>query len=465
MRRVDWSRARRRAPRWLCLLTIGWLMAGGSCDGRPTPDGTRVQALPEFGARVQEFQTTVDEGADGVIDASDVGTTTTAAPGQLSNASATQSVSMYASRDVDTVYAECGHALQPGTSETVCTGVIRAAFIAAGSGNIKFDIVAIRAPSAGQLPPFVDSVVTGEVTIGCGGGPGVGTTETVMNPPPGGPAGVEIYSLYDIIAGATPGEVCEVEIDLTASVTTNGLAEPLTVIQTVSVTAPISTTPVCVTNKQCPAERPFCNADGDCGSGGEGSPALVAAEQCQAPFVTDVFAGSRCSEGVSGSFCRGDFECRTGWTCLAGFCRGDTSCSSDADCPPEASICTEQGTCSPFGAQGADCVSTDFCRMGLICSSNSCTAILGQGEDCTQPFTQCDGPFACFPSTDTCEVPLPLGSVCSADIECADYPLDNSCNQAIGVGVCAVRQSPGGPCTQNIDCASNSCDTVGGTCN
>ncbi len=435
---------------WLVVLVLLLGFAIGS-DCTTSSEG-KLASPPSFAGLLQEFETLVDDLADGSIDASDAGSTT-GGPGALSTSTSLHSVSLASESDSDTILAHCEHTLSPGTSETGCMAIIRASFDVAEAGTTEFYVEATRTPGETLAPTGLSSSLEGVVSIDCVTD---STTDSVNNP----------TSFFEttsrtILVNTQLGDACAVTIQMTASVTTSGLATPTSFIQTVSVTVPTSTTPDCTRASQCPAETPFCDANGSCGTGDEGQPANVVVEDCMAEFISSF----GCSHGVSGSVCRGDFECTDGYDCSGlGVCVGQTPCVSDLDCSPPADICTEQGTCSPYGEQGEGCVTGDFCRQGLICLSNRCTVLIGQGEDCTLPNTVCDG-LACFPSTGTCEAPRPLGSSCTDNVECEDSPAFNSCNQAVG-GVCTVRQSSGGPCTQNLDCAGfQGCDLGTNTCN
>jgi hypothetical protein len=441
-----------------------WILVLAIC-GCPSQTSKLMVGPPSFEGLLQEFLTEVDEGDDGSLEASDVGSLTAGAsdPGTLSTSASTQQVSFSAESDHDSILTHCEHVLTAGTSRTACTGTVRGEFVPAETGTARFYVAAVRSPGPSDTPSGLTDSVNGRVVVDCGQG---SVLEVVDQPA----AGVGVFDKADIEVEAEEGVPCLVTIEHTATASAASMPVGTSLIQTVSVTGQVlSSSPECTRSDQCPAEAPVCDADGVCGTGDEGQPGLIASIHCQTPFVAgSPFVDPGCSWGVSGSACRGDFECQTdaGYTCSANVCVGSTACSSDGDCPPEAPYCSDQGTCSPHGEQGDGCVTGDFCRQGLICLSKRCTVILGEGGDCTQPFTTCDGPYACFPSTNTCETPRPLGSICTADVECAAYPVDNSCNQAIGGGVCAERQSSGGPCADNLDCQGFAgCDTGTGTCN
>lgn len=445
--RRDSIRLWRFALACLCALAIG-----SDCS---TPREGKMSAFPSFDTLTQAFETRVDDGGDGSIEASDVGTIvgTSADPGVLSTSTTTHQVSFSAFSDSDSVLSHCEHSLSPGSSETACTGTVRARFDVEVGGFTVFYLSALTAPNGAAAPASLSSSLEGEVSVDCGVSSG---TALVYNPAP-----ILEGSTDQIVLNVEGGSSCQVTIVQTAIATTTGLAAPASFVQTVSVSAVTTAIPDCTESGQCPPEAAFCDSTGVCGTGDEGSPALVAATHCATPFVS----ASGCSYGVSGSTCRGDFECADGYACSGGVCVGDTACATDIDCSPSAPICTEQGTCSTHGEQGEGCVTGLFCRAGLICLSNRCTVILGEGEDCSAIHTTCDGPYVCFPSTQTCESPLPLGSSCAANIECQDFPLANSCNAAAG-NTCSARQGTGGPCAQDIDCAGfGGCDQGTGTCN
>lgn len=442
---------RGRLVRSFALVAIAAVAMGGSCDlGSPG----KFVPFPSFDGQLQGSYAYVDEGNDGSFEAEDLDAIVasgSAAPGLLSSAAATQTVSITAERDAESILVHCEHALLPGTSQTGCQGSVVAAFDVATAGSSSVQIQASSVTATLPAPGTLTQVLHGEVTIDCGGVPQSGIVDW--------PAGVGESSNRDELAELVAAP-CLFTIQIDARIETSGLAVPLDFVQTIAVSVTTSDLPECSDASQCPAEAPFCDANGACGTGDEGEPAVVAAIHCDTPFVTP----SGCSRGVSGSLCRADFECVDGNSCNGSVCVGDTACTSDVDCPP-GEFCSEQGTCSPFGLQGGGCLTGEYCRQGLICLSGNCTAILDEGGDCTQPFVICDGGLHCFQSSGTCEVRLPLGDACSENGECADYPVDGSCNQAVG-GVCTLRQSSGGPCAQSADCAGFiGCNLGTGTCN
>ncbi len=434
--------------------TLG--VAGVGCVETNTAD---MNSPPEFGTRTQEYETRVDEGNDGTIEASDPNALppglSMSAPGLLSSSTATQTVEFYARADQDTIFASCEHTLEPGTSKTTCDGVVRGAFTVSKSGFGIFVAAALLVPDSDDRTPAVEARHTGDVTIVCGSEQ---RSDSVGRSPEFAVPDNELLKMP-----AVEGETCEVTIDFAGAVETDGLTASLKVIQAVSVTGPIESTPDCTTNEQCPAESPFCGSNGGCTNGEEGSPADIPAVQCATEFATNAAGGQTlCVEGVPGSPCSGDHGCQEGYACVNNQCQGNTACASDADCPVGESTCTEQDFCSPSGEQGDGCILSTKCAKGSICLSNVCTVIRFEGESCAEPATRCDGGLRCDGAF--CVPLLPPGSACSADEECLLSPGINVCNQAIG-GECAARGQAGFDCARDIECISFAgCNESTGQC-
>ncbi|MEM9175074.1 MAG: hypothetical protein AAGC67_07550 [Myxococcota bacterium] len=439
-----------RLPLRLGALLLAVACLGSECPPRNAPSGF-LDPFPNFFAQIQEFATFVDEGADGSLEAPPVPQSVVGGasnPGVLGTSTVSQSVSIAASADSDSILAHCEHTLVPGTSETGCVGTLRGTFVVAEPGVAVFTAQAVA-----WIQPDLSSEVSSQIRIDCGDD----EAEFSLSLDPSDPVAV---AAADVRLGVEEGQVCLVEIELTASVTTVALAAATEVRQTVSVSAATTEGVQCTRSSQCPAEVPICDADGRCNTGDEGSPATVTRLHCVTPFVSTFFG---CTNAQSGSPCSAADECASGYTCNAfDVCEGAIPCASAGDCPGSVPTCTELGFCSGRGVQGDACVFTSACQQGLLCRSNQCTVILQQGEACPQPAASCDGGLLCDPDTDTCEQLRPPGSSCSANIQCADVPPTfYTCT----LGTCSAVSMTGGQCDDDDDCSFTTCNTSTNVCN
>jgi hypothetical protein len=205
------------------------------------------------------------------------------------------------------------------------------------------------------------------------------------------------------------------------------------------------------------------------------------------PGCFGVFTGTL-HEGES---CAWGSECisRECWTestqcteaCCRGVCTGDTP-------PPVGGIgercrysaCREgyceDSLCVPLLPEGAACVLTAQCDVGLSCDPDRCTRLPGAGEPCTtscRDFGQvCDG-GRCKP------IGLP-GAPCSDDSTCSPfYTCEGTCmarqlgDDCIGsvvcplplvcdwrMGQCVEPKPDSEPCIYSYECESRSCGAL-----
>jgi hypothetical protein len=263
--------------------------------------------------------------------------------GVLSSSSSTQTVTFSAESDFDSILTHCEHSLTAGTARTACNGTVRGQFVPAEEGFAAFYVAAQLRPRPFDLPAGLTDALSGLVTIDCGVDGAVVSVENssgVSNPVTSGKATVDIQE----------GTPCQVQIDYSGEVTTSAMAVATALTQTISVTMAGGLAAKCTRSAQCPAEAPICGADGACGKSDEGQSADVAAVHCATPYVSQL----GCSWGVSGSKCRGDFECRTdaGYTCSlpVGVCAERQSsggpCASNQDCQGFTGCNIGTGTCN-----------------------------------------------------------------------------------------------------------------------
>jgi hypothetical protein len=153
-----------------------------------------------------------------------------------------------------------------------------------------------------------------------------------------------------------------------------------------------------------------------------------------------------------GCFCSADAECAAparcnGRTCQIPRARGEF-CVHDTDCAGSdalgAIVCLPtKSYCGP-GADGY------FCDFDTDCVNNNCND-LGvctsgmAGDDCTSD-AKCKAPTnICYGITFKCIAPLPDGSLCTRDAECATSP----CNSFSGQ---CMPGPAGTACTRDGDC-------------
>jgi hypothetical protein len=191
-----------------------------------------------------------------------------------------------------------------------------------------------------------------------------------------------------------------------------------------------------------------------------------------------------CATGVDGGACNYDYDCRTGYWCNypatstshvdgAGACTPGSgagqTCTSDSQCGGQLSCVGlafgPSGTCVDTSVVGAAC--DNRCLGALLCSEptpgqmGTCVAAPKPGEPCVQGggcgvFMLCDTKGTTDPSDDVCVMRGELGATCTS----------GACNLGLvctadingrATGTCVVPLPDGTGCFNNDECASGAC--------
>jgi hypothetical protein len=168
---------------------------------------------------------------------------------------------------------------------------------------------------------------------------------------------------------------------------------------------------------------------------------------------------------------------------MAGAGSGDCGpgcCTVAEDCLDPNNPCAERtcegGACGTQNLEGGTALEVSMQVVGdckvLVCDGAGATQL--EDDDADPP----DDGVDC--TTDLCEAGAPTtapapegtpcddggGSVCNALAECVQCNADADCaSDAHCVGTfCVAKLADGAPCAENIECASDICDGVGGVC-
>ena len=219
----------------------------------------------------------------------------------------------------------------------------------------------------------------------------------------------------------------------------------------------------CGSNGVCGGIFSDCNANNDeaCDEG-----LRCVFGKCQAP----ISAGESCDNDND--------DCQEGLTCVHGKCvhpsRVGDECDDASDCEGATVDCSPvDGRC---GGESATCPLNDdaHCIPNMHCIMGECDSLVNRGGDCAEnkdcassvcvfgsctikssvsrscdETADCMSPLACSNFDEICGG---SGAVCldNNDANCAgNYRCVN--------GTCAILQSTGSPCVENLDCASSVC--------
>jgi hypothetical protein len=208
----------------------------------------------------------------------------------------------------------------------------------------------------------------------------------------------------------------------------------------------------------------------------------------------DTFEGT---VGANGQ-CALDQECRSrdcdvpdcAQACCQGTCIGDAPVEVAIGQPCESSSQCGDGycdfntqLCAAYKPTGAACTSSLQCEVGG-CVNQICTALPGPGEACSSTNGCNDLGYTCSATSMTCVAVGLTGDpcttardcsifyVCSTAGSCALRPrLGESCNQQSGscidnsyceptTSLCTARKADGAPCTDDVECAGETCDSI-----
>lgn len=191
----------------------------------------------------------------------------------------------------------------------------------------------------------------------------------------------------------------------------------------------------------------------------------------------DGVCGDACAYPASlGQSCYGDRPCEPGLTCAYNFgyvCQLGTAgdpCYYPSECAGGyygGYYCTgSPGTCQPAATAGNPCSLGSFCSADSYCSSGTCVARAGPGQNCAWP-VQCDLSLTCYNDglSSTCRYYAQEGQSCAGTYcqSTTDTPLYCDATQ-----VC--RRYPAEPLARGADCFSLGtnycadglfCDTAG----